>query len=68
MKRTKPRSPAQLLLLALAIGFLLSFLSVIATIVLSINDQTVNVPVEVHFVIWAGGTAVALLVLRRQGN
>jgi hypothetical protein len=68
MKTVKPRSPTQLLLLAIAIGFLLSFLSVIAAIALSINDHTLNVPTEVHLAIWACGTVIALLVLWRRGN
>jgi hypothetical protein len=48
---------------AVAIGFFISFLSVIAAIVVAINYPTVHVSLGVHFIIWLFGAVIALAVM-----
>jgi hypothetical protein len=57
---------ARALWIAITVGFLLSFLSVVAAIVLAINDPSLEVPLVAHFVVWGCGTAIALLVMLRR--
>ena len=54
---------SRVLATAIALGFLLSLVSVIVAIALSINDPTLHVPLGVHFAIWIVGAAVAFLAI-----
>jgi hypothetical protein len=63
IKISKLSKSARMLWIAITLGFLLSFLSVVASIALAINDPSKELPFSAHFVIWAVGSVLALAVM-----
>lgn len=49
--------------IAITVGFLVGFLSVVAAIVLAINDSSYETPLGVHFAIWIAGSSVSLVIM-----
>jgi membrane protein YdbS with pleckstrin-like domain len=60
---SKLSKSARLLWIAITLGFLLSFLSVVVSIALAINDPSKELPFSAHFVIWVVGSVFFLIVM-----
>lgn len=54
--------------IAITVGFLVSFLSVVGAIVLAINDSSHETPLGVHFAIWLAASAVTLVIMLWRGR
>lgn len=63
MSELKLSKLARMVWIAITVGFLVSFLSVVAAIVLAINDSSHETPLGVHFAIWIAGSAVTLVIM-----
>ena len=63
MSEMNPSSFFRVLWVAIAVGFLLSLLSVVVAIAFTISDPSLEVSLVAHFFIWGGGTAIALLAM-----
>ncbi len=53
----------RMLWIATTFGFLLSFLSVVLSIVLAINDSAYEMALSTHFLVWICGTAIILIAM-----
>lgn len=63
MPQLNLRSTVRAVWIAITVGFLVSFLSLLVAIGLEINDSSRETPLAVHFIIWIGASALTLLIM-----
>lgn len=68
MSELKLSKLARTVWIAITVGFLVSFLSVVVAIVLAINDSSQETPLGVHFAIWIAASAVTLVIMLWRGR